>query len=119
MNVKRVRNALLIAGIPLFIASCGGDASKEKAGDGTTPATLPDTLKVRKLSKTYVITGIGLSGSNKVAIINNQVVTPGMEIGSGVVLKDVQPTYATILHGNTEYLLRPENIQNELDKKKH
>jgi len=118
MSVKRIRNALLLAGISLCIASCGGDASKEEPVDGKTPATLPDTLKVRKLSKTYVITGIGLSGSNKVAIINNQVVAQGMEIDPGVILKDVQSTYATILHGNTEHQLRPGNIQNELNQKK-
>ncbi len=69
-------------------------------------------------SKTYVITGIGISDTKKVAIINGVAITSGKEIGPGVVLKDVQPTYAVIVHGNTEYLLRPENIQSELDKKK-
>jgi len=118
MNAKPLKQALIIACIPLFLASCGGDAPKEAPGDGKTPAALPDTLRVKRLSKTYVITGIGLSDSNKVAIINNQVVTPGMEIDPGVMLKDVQPTYAIILVGNTKYLLRPEDIQNEMDKKR-
>jgi len=118
MNVKLLRNALLMAGISLVIASCGGDAPPEIVDTGKTPLDLPDTLKVKRLSKTYVITGIGVSGSNSVAIINNQVLTPGMEIDPGVILKNVQPTYATIAHGNTDHLLRPKNIQNEMNKKK-
>ena len=124
MNVKPLRNALLMAGnallmagIALFIASCGGEA-KDSPGQGRTPDALSDTLKVKQLSKTYVITGIGVSGSNSVAIINNQVFTPGMEIDPGVTLKNIHPSYATLVHGNTEHLLRPESIQNEMDKKK-
>ena len=39
-------------------------------------------------------------------------------IDPGVVLKDVQSTYATIHFGNTDYQIRPENIQSEMDKKK-
>lgn len=115
--MKTLRNALLVAAIPLFIAGCGGKAPD--GAEGAAPSALPDTLKIKRLSKTYVITGIGLRGTNKVAIINDQIVIPGMEIDPGVVLKDVQPTYAIILHGNTKHLLRPENIQNELDEKKH
>lgn len=113
MNLKRARNTLLVAAIALFMAGCGGRASE------TSMDSLPDTLKVKQLSKTYIITGIGERGTNRVAIINDEVVTPGMELDPGVVLKDIQLTYAVILHGNTEYLLRPENIQNELDEKKH
>ncbi len=119
MNAKPLKQALIIACIPLFLASCGGDASKEAPNDGKAPTALPNTLKVKRLSKTYVITGIGLRGSNKVAIINSQVVTPGMEVDPGVVLEDVQPTYAIILVGNTKHLLRPEGIQTEMDKEKH
>ncbi len=119
MNAKPLRNILLFIGISLFIASCGGDAPMEAPSEGETPTALPDTLKVKRLSKTYVITGIGVSGSNSVAIINNQVLKPGMEIDPGVILKNIRPTYATILHGNTEYFLRPVNIQTEMDKKKH
>jgi len=118
MNVKSLRNVLFFVGISLLIASCGDDTPKEVLKEGETPVALPDTLKVKRLSKTYVITGIGLSNSNKVAIINNQVVMPGIEIDPGVVLEDVQPTYAIILVGNTKHLLRPEGIQHELDKKK-
>ncbi len=114
MNAKSLKNILLLMGIPLLIASCGG----EPPDTGSTPATLPNILKVKRISKTYVISGIGTSGSNTVAIINDQVVTPGMELDPGVVLKDVQPTYATILFGNKEYQIRPENIQSEMDKKK-
>jgi len=118
MNVKSLKNVLLFAGISLLVASCGDNTPKEELKEGKTPAALPNTLKVKRLSKTYVITGIGLSNSNKVAIINNQIVTMGMEIDPGVVLEDVQPTYAIILVENTKHLLRPEGIQSELDKKK-
>ena len=112
MNLKIVKNTLLVAAISLFLAGCGGRGSE------TNMDSLPDTLKVKQLSKTYVITGIGERGTNRVAIINDEVVTPGMALDPGVVIKDIQLTYAVILHGNTEHLLRPENIQNELDEKK-
>ncbi len=112
MNLKIAKTALLIATVSLFMVGCGGR-------DSTTDMnSLPDTLKVKKLSKTYVITGIGERGTNRVAIINDEVVTLGMELDPGVVLKDIQLTYAVIIHGNSEYLIRPENIQNELDEKK-
>jgi len=114
MNAKSLKNILLLMGIPLLIASCGGEPPEA----GSTPSSLPNILKVKRISKTYVISGIGTRGSNTVAIINDQVVKPGMELDPGVVLKDVRPTYATILFGNTEYLIRPENIQSEMDKKK-
>jgi len=122
MNTKPLRKVLFIVGIPLLLASCG-ERQKETPGEisadpTVAPKVLPSILKIKRHSKTYVITGIGLSGSNKVAIINNQVVKPGMEIDPGVVLKDVQPTFAVILEGNTRHLLRPENIQAELDQKK-
>lgn len=112
MKMKTVKNVLLIAFIPLLITGCGGDPDM-----GTTPNSLPSTFKIKRLSKTYIITGLGLKGTNKVAIINNQMVSPGMELDPGVILKDVQPTYAVILHGGVEHLLRPEDIQRELDKK--
>ncbi|MCK4564072.1 MAG: hypothetical protein KAU94_05315 [Verrucomicrobia bacterium] len=118
MDIKTLRNALLIAGIPLLIVGCGGEAPDAGATPDSLPNTLPDTLKVKRLSKTYVITGIGLSDTKKVAIINGVAITSRKEIDPGVVLKDVQPTYAVILHGNTEHLLRPENIQTKLDKEK-
>jgi hypothetical protein len=78
---------------------------------------LPDTLKVKRLSKTYVITGIGLSGTNKVAIINNQVLKPGEELDQGVILVDVQETYAVILVGTVEHRIRPEDIQKKMLEK--
>ena len=112
MNLKIKKTALLIATVSLFMAGCGGWGSEKNLN------SLPDTLKVKKLSKTYVITGIGERGTNRVAIINDEVVTLGMELDPGVVLKDIQLTYAVIVHGNSEYLIRPENIQNELDEKK-
>ncbi|MCF7817973.1 MAG: general secretion pathway protein GspB [Kiritimatiellales bacterium] len=126
MNTKPPRKGLLVAGIALLLASCGKAPETTKPETppaqghkpSATPDVLPNTLTVKRLAKTYVITGIGLGGTNKVAIINNQVIKPGAEIDPGVVLKDVQPTYAIILYGNTEHLLRPEDIQRELDKKK-
>jgi len=118
MNIKLLKNTLFAAGISLLLFGCGDNAGQKAPTDGSTPAKVSNTLKVKRLSKTYVITGIGLSGANKVAIINNEQVTPGMEIDPGVVLKDVKLTYAVIQYGNTEYLLRPESIQDELDKKK-
>lgn len=121
------RNITALAFIPLFLAGCGEKVQQKTSSETPSPAptpsapapdVLPDSLKVERLAKTYVITGIGLSGNTKVAIINNQVLKPGMEIDPGVVLKDVQSTYATILIGNTEHRIRPESIQNELDNKK-
>jgi hypothetical protein len=102
----------------LLLCSCADDSGQKMPEDGTIPAIVNNTLKIRKAKKTYVITGIGSSGTNKVAIINNEILTPGKEIDPGVVLLDIQPTYAVIGHGNSKYLLRPEDIQAELDKKK-
>lgn len=113
MKLKTLKTVPLFAIIPLLMASCGNQEPTKDLN------SLPNTLEVKHLSKTYVITGIGLRRTKKVAIINDEVVTLGMELDPGVVLKDIQPTYAVILHGNTEHLLRPENIQEELDKKKH
>jgi hypothetical protein len=126
MTVKPLGKSLLVASAFLLLAGCGKapqEAQRERQPEAVdkplvAPDVLPATLTVKRLSKTYVISGIGLGGSNKVAIINNQVIKPGMEIDAGVVLKDVQPTYAIILYGNTEHLIRPEDIQREMDKKK-
>ncbi len=115
MNLKTLKNALLLAAIPLLIAGCEDKAPPKEEG---IPQTIPSTLKVKRMSKTYVITGFGLSNTKTVAIINGEAITAGEEIDDGVLLKDVYPTYAVILIGNTEHLLRPEYIQSELDKKK-
>ena len=117
MNTHLLKKAWLITIIPLLLSGCG-EQNPVSIEPGTVPKILPTTLKIKKKSAAYVITGIGISGSNKVAIINNEVVVPGEEVGKGVVLKDINPTYVTLLSGNTEYHLRPESIQNELDKKK-
>lgn len=125
MNAKALQKQVLaVICASLFLAGCG-KRPEETPQDAVqvqppskTPTVLPNILKVKRDSKTYVITGIGLSGTNKVAIINNQVLKPGKEIDPGVVLKDVQPTYAIIVVGNTQHLIRPEDIQRELDKKR-
>jgi hypothetical protein len=121
MNIKPLKRALFVLGMPMFLSGCGD--GRQEAPSATpinptvAPEVLPNTLKVKLRSKTYEITGIGVGGSNRVAIINNQVLKPGMEIDPGVVLKEIQPTYATILIGKKEYQLRPEDIQREMDKK--
>ncbi len=112
MNLKTVKKTVLVALIPLLLSGCGGND-----GNGSVDQ-LPNTLKVDRKSKTYIITGIGLSDTKKVAIINDVAITVGDEIDDGVLLKDVQATYVVVLVGATEYRLRPENIQNELDGKK-
>ncbi len=123
MTAYPIKKALAIAAIPLLLQGCGdkpkasAPPEPQAANPAAPPKVLPSTLKVKRQSKTYLITGIGMGGTNSVAIINDQVVTPGMEIDSGVVLKEIHPTYATIAIGNSEYLLRPESIQNELDRK--
>jgi hypothetical protein len=115
--------ALFAACLTLLIAGCGGDSDQGAALDtefdpANAPEVLPATLEINNQKKTYVISGIGLSGSNKVAIINNEVVQPGAAIDNGVILKDVQPTYAIIVVSGKQYLLRPEDIQRQMDKQK-
>lgn len=113
MNLKTAKKNVLVALVPLLLSGCGGNN-----GNGSMDR-LPNTLKVDRKSKTYVITGIGLSDTKKVAIINDVAITVGNEIDTGVLLKDVQATYVVVLVGATEYRLRPENIQNVLDEKKN
>lgn len=111
----------------LLLQGCGKDsdpdgqasAQSSSATDPAALAVLPSSLKIDREEKTYVITGIGLRGSNTVAIINGSVVIPGEEIDPGVVLEEIQPTYAIIRAGQTKYLIRPEDIQRELDKKRN
>ena len=120
MNTKSLKSILIFACASLFLASCGEpqeEAARPEIQPSGTPRVLPDTLKIKSHKKPYVITGIGVSGSNKVAIINNQVLQPGMDVAPGVVLEDVQSTYAIIVAGNAKHLIRPGDIQRELDKK--
>lgn len=109
----------------LLLSGCGRDTSDTQTESGQTGAlssaaleVLPHTLKLKRQEKSYVITGIGMKGETRMAIINDKVVKPGQEIDTGVVLEDVQSTYAIIRVGNTRHLLRPEDIQRELDEKK-
>ena len=121
IKMKLLIQVLMIACVSMFFAGCE-DSQKEEPVEVTAsgaPRVLSNTLKVKGLKQTYVITGIGLSSSNKVAIINNQVLKPGRQIAPGVVLEDVQPTYAIICVGDTKHLLRPEDIQREIDKQTH
>jgi uncharacterized lipoprotein YajG len=117
MNLHLIKKSCVLAIILLLLSGCS-EQETTLIEPGTVPKKLPSTLKINRKSATYVITGIGLSGNNKVAIINNEVVVPGAEVGNGVVLKDIQPTYVTLLSGNSQYHIRPEDIQNQLDKKK-
>ena len=119
INMKPLIHILIIACVSVFLTGCG-DSQKEAAGMDSSgvPSVLPDTLKIKRSKTTYVITGIGTGGTNKVAIINNQVLKLGKEIAPGVVLVDVQPTYVTILAGNTRHLLRPGDMQRKIDKKR-
>ena len=116
------RNAVFFVLIPLLLVAGCGHKKKEspvsQVGESCAPPkVLPSVIKVKRKSKTYVITGIGTRGTNAVAIINGEVLSPGMEIDPGVVLKRVCPTYAAISVDGSEYLLRPEDIQKEQDKK--
>lgn len=121
MGAKWIKSALMLACVAGLLSGCGDSTQKAKITEDPPtdePKVLPDTLKVSDQKKTYVITGIGLSGTNKVAIINNQVIQPGMEIDDGVRLQDVHSTYAVIVVGQTKHLLRPGDIQRELDQQK-
>jgi len=113
MSLITIKKTALVALIPLLLSGCGGND-----GNGSMDH-LPNTLKVDRKSKTYIITGIGLSDTKKVALINDVAITVGDEIDTGVLLKDVQATYVVVLVGATEYRLRPESIQKELDKKEN
>jgi len=119
MNAKSLRQILVMACVSVLLAGCGDSSREAETGTNSSgaPKELPNMLKIKRHKKTYVINGIGLSGSNKVAIINNQVLQPGMDVAPGVVLEDVQSTYAIIVAGNTKHLIRPGDIQRELDKK--
>jgi hypothetical protein len=121
MNPKLLKILGILSLGALLLAGCGKKKEapeKPAATDAEgVPITLPDTLTVKRNSKTYVITGIGLSKDKKVAIINNEVVERGNEIDPGVILADVQPTYAVIQIGNTTHLIRPEAIQQQLNKR--
>lgn len=113
------RVAVVAAACSVLVSGCG---KKEPQPVPQRPQGIPevltDTLQVKKLQKTYVITGIGLGESNRVAIINERVVTPGQQIDPGVVLTEVESTYAVIVYENTETLLRPASIQDKLNDKK-
>ena len=127
MTAKPLKLMLYMTCISLLLPGCSKETSEPEPkapgttrvqSSSTTPDVLPDRLEIKRQEKTYVISGIGLKGDTKVAIINNKVAKPGEEIDTGVVLEDVQPTYAIIRVGNTRHLLRPEDIQRELDRKK-
>lgn len=118
MNGNKISKIFLILGATLLLAGCGQKGEQEQSLEpGEVPAVLSDTLQVKRSSKTYVINGIGISGSNTVAIINNEVVVPGAELDPGVELESIHPTYASILIDGRKHMIRPESIQKELDKK--
>lgn len=123
MKINPLQNMLPIAILSLFLSGCGGDAQdvlatqNKKSRSAVSTETLPSMLKVKRAEKTYVVTGLAKSGTRKIAIINGKNILSGEEIDPGVLLKDVQPTYAIILVGGTEHLIRPEAIQKKMDRK--
>ena len=65
MNTLLIIKAGLIAAFPLLLSGCG-EQETMIIEPGTVPKTLPSTLKIKREATTYVITGIGFSGSNDV-----------------------------------------------------
>jgi hypothetical protein len=123
IQLKVGHTALFAACITLLISGCGGEEpqaalpAEPEGAPANTPEVLPATLEIKNHEKTYVINGIGMSGTNTMAIINNDVVRPGMELASGAFVRDIQPTYAIIVVNGKQHLLRPEDIQREMDRK--
>ncbi len=109
MKAKQLSYSIIAA---LIALSCG---CTEQTMNGI-PNVLPDTLQVKRLQKTYVITGLAESNNKQVAIINGLVVTEGMELDPGVVVQDIEMTYATIFDGEKEHMIRPDDVQRELNK---
>ncbi len=109
-----------ISTVSLLCIACLGCNQDTQNPDNTTgtPDRLPSTLKVKHHSKTYVITGLGLSNDKRIAIINNLIVSEGSEIGPNAVVKEINLTYAGITIDGRDYLIRPESLQRELESKK-
>ena len=57
--------------LTLFLAGCGEKADSIVIAPGEVPKILPTSVTIKRGKAAYVITGIGLSGTNKVAIINS------------------------------------------------
>ena len=131
MNLSLTKKVICLLGVSLFLTSCGESKKEtttstepEKKVEAPPPKQLPDTLEVQqedspqnaRITKIYLITGIGTKGSNTIAIINDKIVTPGMKIDALATLDDIHPTYATIRVNGTKHLIRPKEIQNLLDQ---
>lgn len=80
------------------------------------PKKLPDVFKVAKSTKNYLISGIGYSAKNKVAIINKHVFREGEEIDPGVYVQNIYPTYVSIMSNSQQIQIRPEAIQSKMTK---
>jgi len=119
MNILSTGRAVVITLWCITCAGCGKKAATPEPVITETakpvPAVLPSSIKVEHNNITYVTTGLGVSESNRIAIINNEVYTIGAEVGPGIILKDIQLTYASLLVNDEEHLLRPKNLQRQLD----
>lgn len=106
----------------IFLCLFTGCREKEPNVAEDIPKELPSTLKLSvskrpgAQQKSYEITGMGISHSDRVAIINDQMYVSGTEIDHGVFLKEVSLTYARIFAEGREHLIRPANIQQLIDK---
>lgn len=66
-------------------------------------------------SKVYIVNGLGVGDTNRMAVVNDEIYHVGAEIEPGIILKDVQLTYARLVVNDKEHLLRPESIQKQMD----
>ncbi|VGO21458.1 hypothetical protein [Pontiella sulfatireligans] len=118
--------AIPCAATLMMLSGCGKDPVRPAApppspqpiqtlNGAAVPKKLPSVLKISRKAQTYSITGIGTRGTNRIAIINNEVVRPGAVLSGGAVVKRIEPTFASILADGTEHLIRPENIQSEIN----
>lgn len=82
------------------------------------PKVLPNSITVKPGKRTYVVSGLGVGKTNRMAVVNHEVYPIGAEIEPGIILKDVELTYARIVVHDVEHLLRPESIQKQMDMKR-
>jgi hypothetical protein len=114
-----VIKSLFLAIIPLVLFGCGKDSTddskKVTSKSFSENGYIPNTLHVTRFEGTYAITGIIKRGKHLTAIINKKIVSSGTELDPGVVLTKITPTYVVISFGNSEYLIRPTEIQKKIN----